>query len=160
VSSGHVDAADEATTRNTEVVRRLFQEAWSEGRLDVLDELVSPAYRSHEPSNPEPVVGVDGVRDLMREFRSAFPDLSYAVDEQLAERDLVATRWTASGTHLGLLRGLAATGLTATFSGISLDRLDRGVVVEDWTSWDAVGLMRSLGGDPDVTARTDVPIQA
>jgi predicted ester cyclase len=67
--------------------------------------------------------------------RRQFPDLSIAVDDQLAEGDRVATRWTATMTH---------AGKRITTTGITIDRFEGGMIVEAWRSRDMLGLLRQL----------------
>ena len=81
-------------------------------------------------------------------YRSAFPDLVMTVDQSFAEGDLVATRWTARGTHEGELFGIAATGKQATVTGITIDRYEDGLIAESWTNWDTLGLLQQLGAVP------------
>ena len=64
------------------------------------------------------------------------------VNEQLAERDLVATRKTLRGTHLGELWDLPATGNRIAFEFIDIFRIKDGQLVEHWTSMD-LGALRS-----------------
>jgi predicted ester cyclase len=79
-------------------------------------------------------------------FRQAFPDLQWTIDLVLAENDLVAARWTASGTHTGSWGGLAPTGRRADFSGVNIFRFgDNGKVAEIWNHRDDLGLMEQLG---------------
>ena len=66
----------------------------------------------------------------------------------MAEGEYVVTRWTARGTHDGDLEGIAPTGVNATTGGISMVRIVDGKIVEDYTQWDALGLMTQLGAVP------------
>jgi len=84
-------------------------------------------------------------RGIAAAFRAAFPDLRWHVDLLLAEGDLVAGRWTASGTNTGPWAGVAATGKHATFSGVNIFRIRDGKVVEIWNHRDDLGLAQQLG---------------
>ena len=77
--------------------------------------------------------------------RDAFPDLNITVDQQVAENDLVAVRWTARGTNTGSGNGIPATGRTVQINGTTLFRLDDGKIAEEWTCANSLGLMRQLG---------------
>jgi steroid delta-isomerase-like uncharacterized protein len=134
--------------RNKEVIRRALLEAWGGGNLDVLDELVAEDYVGHEGSQPEPVRGRAALKALMASFREAIPDLTYEIEDQLAEGEKVATKWRGSGTQSGELLGVPATGRRVSFGGISIERVVDGRVVEDWSYWDVAGLMRQLGAAP------------
>jgi predicted ester cyclase len=78
-------------------------------------------------------------------MRAAFPDLHYAVEDQIAEGDKVVTRYTASGTHQGELMGVAPTGSRVEIRGISITRIKGGKIEEIWESYDALGMMQQLG---------------
>ncbi len=127
------------------LVRRELEEIFGRGRLDVADEIVAPDYVGYDPALPEPARGPEGLKQWAAGYRAAFPDLAVTVEEQVAEGDTVVTRWTARGTHQGELFGIAPTGKEMTVTGMSLERIADGRIVEDWTSWDALGLLVQLG---------------
>ena len=127
--------------------RRVVEEAASQGNLDVLDELVSKEFVYHEPGSPE-FRGPDGFKQMLTMYRTAFPDLHMHVEDQIAEGDTVVTRWTAHGTHGGDLAGLPATGKEIHISGIAIDRFADGMIVEEWESFDGLGMMQQLGVVP------------
>src|SRR5215207_10299143 len=100
---------------NTSVTAgRFFREVWSEGKLDLVDELFSPAYVGHPSGPEEPVQAPAGVSEYVGRLRESFPDLTITVEDQVANGDKVATRWTARGTHDGELMEIDPTGRTAT----------------------------------------------
>jgi predicted ester cyclase len=132
---------------NKKIVRRLLEEPWT-GNFDVIDECVDANYVGYDPSNPEPLRGPQDVKEFVQQYRSAFSDAQIKVDDQLAEGDMVATRWTARGTQDGELMGIAPTRKQATVSGITISRLANGKVVEEWTNWDTFGMLQQLGAVP------------
>lgn len=133
---------------NKAIARREVEEAFSKGNLDVLEDIIAPDYVSHDPGIPEPIRGLEGVRQLVAGYRQAFPDLQVTIEDQIAEGERVVTRWSARGTHQGDLWGIAPTGKQATVTGISIERIVGGKIVEDWTNWDTLGLMQQLGVVP------------
>jgi steroid delta-isomerase-like uncharacterized protein len=136
-----------SSEQNKAIVRRAFEEPWT-GNLDVVDELIASDYIGHDPASPEPLRGPEGVKEFISTYRAAFPDARIAVEQQLAEGDLVATRWSARGTHEGELLGLSATGKQVTVSGLTFSRLEGGKIVEEFQNWDALGMMQQLGAVP------------
>jgi steroid delta-isomerase-like uncharacterized protein len=130
------------------ISRRFLEEAFNSGKLDVVDELVAPEFVNHDAALPEPTVGIEAAKASINGYREAFPDLRLTVEQQLAEGELVTTRWSARGTHQGELMGMAATGKQATVTGITIDRIVEGRLVESWTNWDTLGLMQQLGVIP------------
>ncbi len=130
------------------IARRFLEEAFNGGNLDVVDELVDPRFVNHDAALPEPMIGIEGAKASIAGYRDAFPDLRLTIEQQIAEGELVTTRWTARGTHEGDLFGMAATGKQATVTGITVDRIVNGRFVESWTNWDTLGLMQQLGVVP------------
>ena len=138
---------------NKEIVRRLGVEPW-EGKLGVIDELVAPDYVGHDPAQPE-MHGPEGIKEFITGYLAGFPDGRITIDGQLAEGDMVATRWTGRGTHQGELMGIPPTGKQVTVSGITISRVKNGKVVEEWSNWDTLGMMEQLGA-AQVPARRSV----
>jgi steroid delta-isomerase-like uncharacterized protein len=128
-----------------EISRREFEQIFGQGRLDLIDETVAADYVCYDPALPDPLRGPQGLKQAVRGFRAAFPDLTFVVEEQIAEGDTVVTRWTARGTHLGELFGLAPTGARVTMPGIDSERFADGKIVECYANWDTLGLLRQLG---------------
>lgn len=144
---------DEATLAANKLIgRRVLLEMWGAGDLGVADELFAPEYVDHVGLGPEPsrVVGAEGIKQSVRLFRVAFPDLQYVVEEEMAERDLVWTRFSASGTHLGSFFGAAPTGRTVTYTGMDLNRIANGQIVESWVNYDALALLQQVGVVPPI----------
>lgn len=133
---------------NKALARRLVEEAFNEGRLDVTEELVASDFVGHDPSLPEEVRGPAGVKEVIAGYRAAFPDIQVTIEDQIADGDLVVTRWRATGTHQGELMGMPATGKQATVTGITIDLIADGRIVESWDNWDTLGLMQQLGAIP------------
>jgi len=130
-----------------QIVRRLFEEPWT-GNWGVIDEFVAPGYIGYDPAEPEPIRGPAGVRANIEKYVAGFPGGGITVDDQIAEGDKVATRWTGRGTHTGEMAGISPTGKEVTVSGLTLSRLENGMVVEEWTTWDTLGMLMQLGAVP------------
>ena len=134
--------------------QRFFDEVWSRGKLDLVHELFAPESVGHPSGPEEPVRGPEGVKEYVGGLRAGVPDLTMEVEDQIAEGDRVATRWTAHGTHDGELIGIDPTGRTATVSGITIQRIgDGGQIVEGWTNWDMLGMLQQLGIAPEPAGR-------
>jgi steroid delta-isomerase-like uncharacterized protein len=136
-----------SSDQNKAIVRRVFEEPWK-GNLDVIDELIAGDYIGRDPAGPEPLRGPEGVKEFVTTYRSAFPDAQITVEQQLAEGELVATRWTARGTHEGELMGIQPTGKQVTVSGLTISRLSNDKIVEEFQNWDTLGMMQQLGAVP------------
>ena len=139
-------------SEENKVIARGFFEAWTEGNLDALDELLAPDSVDHDPYNPHGQDGLEGGKKTIAMYREAFPDTSFEIEDQLAEGDKVVTRWTATGTHEGELMGMQPTGKKATITGITIDRIEDGKIAEGWTNWDTLAMMQSIGAIPEQEA--------
>jgi steroid delta-isomerase-like uncharacterized protein len=133
---------------NKAISRRVVEEVFNKGRLEAADELVTRDFVGHDPALPEPMRGPDGLRAQAEGYRSAFPDMRITIEDEIAEGDRVVTRWIARGTHEGELFGIPATGKQATVTGITIDRIIDGHIVETWNNWDTFGLLQQLGAIP------------
>ena len=138
-----------STESNKAIARRLIEGAFSQGNLAVLDEIIAPNQINSGPGAlPGLPSGPEGVRMLITNYRNAFPDLHFTIDEQVAEGNTVVTRWTAHGTHNGEVAGIPATGKPATVVGVGVDRVENGKIVESWGLLDQFGMMQQLGVIP------------
>ena len=134
---------------NKAIARRALEEVFSgQGNLDVADELFAPDYVGHDPASLEDIRGPEGVKEFGSMYRNAFPDVQLSVQEQVAEGDMVATRWIASATHQGDLMGIAPTGNRVTVAGTSVERIVDGKIEETWDNYDALGMMQQIGAIP------------
>jgi steroid delta-isomerase-like uncharacterized protein len=136
-----------SSEQNKTIVRRALEEPWT-GNLDVVDELIASNFVGYDPASPEPLHGPEGVKEFISSYRAAFPDARITVEQQLAEGDFVATRWSGSGTHEGELMGVSPTGKQVTVSGLTISRLEGGKIVEEFQNWDTFGMMQQLGAVP------------
>src|SRR5215210_3092852 len=106
---------------NKAAARRVF-EAWEQGDLDALDDLVAADAVDHDPYNPHANEGLEGFKKTIAMYREAFPDLHFEIEDQIAEGDKVVTRWAGTGTHEGTLRARNPTGTRATRGGTETNR--------------------------------------
>jgi steroid delta-isomerase-like uncharacterized protein len=101
---------------NKAIVRR-WVEAFNEGNLDAVDELLTDSYVRHDPNSPE-VRGPEEEKQLIAMYRAAFPDLHFSVEDMVAEEDRVATRLSISATHKGELLGIPPTERRLSFTAL------------------------------------------
>jgi steroid delta-isomerase-like uncharacterized protein len=136
-----------------EAARRLLEQTFSEGRFELVDELVAVDAISHDPAAPPELSGLGGAEMFKRTvsmYRAAFPDVRMIVDDVIAADDKVVLRWHSEGTHRGQLAGLAPTGVRGSVTGITINRWKNGKIVESWAEWDNLGLARQVGAAPPV----------
>jgi steroid delta-isomerase-like uncharacterized protein len=128
-------------------LRMSWEGIWNRGNLETLDSILDNSYLSHHPINP--VLGPEGVKQMVAAFQAAFPDLEFSIQEMIAAQDKVVVRWTMRGTHLHELMGLPATGKRAELSGISIYRFVDGKTVESWDEVDFLRLLSQLEALPE-----------
>jgi predicted ester cyclase len=131
-----------------EVVRRWNDEGWSGGKYDLAHEIISPEMTVHGAGGQQIGMGPDALIDLIRTWRTAFPDGSMTIDDLIVEGDLVGIRNTWRGTQQAEFYGIPPSGNTVTVTSVGLDRVRDGKVVEGWGELDMVGMMQALGAMP------------
>ncbi|HEX6678264.1 MAG TPA: ester cyclase [Actinomycetes bacterium] len=125
------------------LVARYFEQVLTNGDVAALDDLLARDFRSWLPDGTS--VGPGRYRDAVLASRQAFPDLAVTVLDQVAEGDMVATRWRARGTHRGVFAGVPATGRPVTITAIHLHRVAGGRLAEHWEAINLLPLLRQLG---------------
>ena len=120
---------------NKQVIRRIYEELWNQGNLAVAEELFA------RPESVQRYVGA---------FLAAFPDLVHTVEETVVEGDTVVVTFTAEGTHTGPWHGIAPTGKAIRYAGMTIARLEAGMVMEHRTMWDTLAVLEQLGVVPVV----------
>ena len=134
-----------SAAENKAIVRRLFDEGFNKGNVQLANEIIAPDYVDYSPI-PAPMPGPEGFAKRMAGLRAAFvQEAVFGVF--LAEDDLVAFTWTFSGVHNGPFAGVPPTRRKVTLSGINVERLKDGRIVEHWSQFDLAGLMRQITAD-------------
>ena len=137
--------------QNKAFVRRLIEEVIGRGNFALVDDLVADDYVGH--SSFPGTSTREGHKQFFVALRRAFPDLQITVEDQIAEGDQVVTRWSARGTHKGEFAGIQPTGKRAVMTGIDIDRIANGKLVECWTKSDDMGLLQQIGAIPEPVQR-------
>jgi len=130
---------------NKALVQRFYEEVWDHGNVEFAREVFHDDYERHDLRSTQAQPGGAGMAKIAADFRRAFPDVRWRVDLVLGEEDLVAARWTATGTHTGPWGSVEPTGKPATFSGVNIFRFADGKVAELWNHRDDLGLMTQVG---------------
>ena len=129
---------------NKALVRRIVDEAWNQGRLEVIDEAFAAAYQEHNP-RPGQEPGIEGYKGGVLMMRTAFPDLFLDVHDVIAEDDRIALLYTLRGTHDGELMGIPASGQRVSSDGMVFARFEHGKVTERWGVQDMLTLLQQIG---------------
>jgi steroid delta-isomerase-like uncharacterized protein len=132
---------------NATIVRRFVEEVITLGDIDSAAEFVWEDVIEQVPF-PGQGPGLEGLKQLLRSMRAAFPDLDFSIKEQIAEGDKVASRFEWSGTHKEEFLGVPATGRFVHVWGMVIDRLEAGRIKDTRIIMDIFGLMIQLGVCP------------
>jgi steroid delta-isomerase-like uncharacterized protein len=132
--------------QNKKVARRVFEEVQSRGDFALVSELYAGDFVSFSPFGE--AHGPEGEKRFVTILRQVFPDLVVTVEDQVAEGDRVATRWTALGTHQGEFQGIPPTGRQMAITGISIFRIADSKILEAWGNPDMLGMLMQLGFVP------------
>jgi len=118
----------------TESARRALERVCSGAGLDPASRYYSPSFVDHV--NDLEFHGLTGAEQSVQLYRKLLSDISIHVEEQVATGDRVSSRFVVSGT---------SHGRRVRFNGITISRFENGLIVEDWSVTDTLGMLRQLG---------------
>ncbi len=136
---------------NKAVVLRVFQEAFGQGDLRVIDETVAVGGIDHQhPGEPS---FVEHLKAVVTAMRTAFPDLHFDVTQIIGEDDWVACYSVMTGTNLGEIgaplapgpRALPATGNAVRVPHMHMIRFQDGQSTELLHLIDTMTMLGQLG---------------
>lgn len=130
---------------NKRLARRALDELYEKGQLELADELIHPAFVDHDPAHDDQLTGPESVKRTVARLRSAFGDLRFEVEAEIAEEDKVVQLVTMSGRHIGPLLGREPTGNAFSVRHVYIWRLAEGKIIDHWGSRDDLGLLQQLG---------------
>jgi steroid delta-isomerase-like uncharacterized protein len=136
------------SSQNSELIRRWFEQVWNQGRLEAIDQMSHPHTRGYGQAEHGRQIDMNEFKQLWHNLRAAFPDIRVTIHDTVEQGDKVAARWTANMTHQGNFLGFAASGRTASITGISFQRIEDGKIIEGWDNWDQLGLLVQIGAVP------------
>jgi predicted ester cyclase len=140
--------------QNKAQIRRVFEEVYNRGDLSVVDEVAARDLVIHASS--QDIRGREGAKEYVAALCAGFPDLQFTIEDQIAEGDVVVTRWSARGNHSGTFQRVPATERDVRLTGTDIDRMIGDKVVECWAYLDELGLMRQLEASrPDTEDATE-----
>jgi steroid delta-isomerase-like uncharacterized protein len=128
--------------KNKAIARSFFEQVLDQGRLDKYAESHAADFvahgREHDATLAEDMAAA-------KEERKALPDMRVKVNQMVAEADLVAVYWTASGTNSQEGMGFPATGKKITVPGMTIFRFKNGKISEEWSVFDMSSAMQQAG---------------
>ena len=118
------------TSTPESIVRRLIEEGFNKGDLEVVDAITSPVLVEHQNFGPGHAPGAEGVRAVVESLRRAFPDFRLTIEGLVADGDTVWLRMVATGTNDGSFMGNPPTGRTMRTDVFDALRVEDGLIVE------------------------------
>jgi predicted ester cyclase len=138
---------NKSTEANKASVRRFYDEVFNKKNRAAISEFIAPNHVDHA-APPGLPGGIEGVKQTLTMYLTAFPDLHFTVEDLIAEGDKVVARLTTHGTQQGTFMGVAPTGKQVTVTAIDINRIVGGKSVEHWLQMDMLGLLQQLGVVP------------
>ncbi|WGV23158.1 ester cyclase [Halotia branconii] len=130
-----------------EISRRAIR-MWDSNNSDSPKDIFTKNYVNHQEPDVEGGVSDKNLEEwkkMISNYHKSFSNSKALVLMQIAEGDLVSTRWEFTAIHTGEYIGLAPTGKEVTWTGIEIDRFEDGKIVESWVDWDKYRLFEGLG---------------
>lgn len=125
-------------------MQHIFEEAFNQGNLAAIDELIAPDGISHHLSWGIPANRM-GLKQVIAMLRTAFPDLHCTMEDEIIQGDKIAAHWTMRGTHKGLFLGNSPTNKPILVQGPIYARIENNQIIENWTMIDQMGVLQQLG---------------
>lgn len=135
---------------NKAIVRRFMEEVVRKGNLVLANEIFTADFIYHPPPLGLPMRGPEAIIQRVATIRTAFPDIQYTVEDEIAENDKVVHRLTGRGTHQGEFLGMSPTGKQVTWTVTAIYRIAGGKIAERWLNVDDLGIMQQLGAIPSL----------
>jgi steroid delta-isomerase-like uncharacterized protein len=132
---------------NADIVRQFIEDVLNNGNIEETGTYFHEDVVEQVPL-PGQGPGIDGLKDVLRGFRAAFPDMHWTVEEQIQEGEKVVTRFVWSGTHRAEFFGVPATGRRVSVWGMVTDHFVDGKIKDTRIIMDALGLMAQMGVFP------------
>ncbi len=130
---------------NKETIRLWYEEGWNHNRNEELIERVfHPEWTDGNPLHPSQITGYEGMRELVKFYREAFPDAHFTITHVFADANHAAIRYEVEATHYGDAFGIPATGKKFTSTGLVLYEMRDGKIYRSWQELDLMGIVNQL----------------
>lgn len=132
---------------NKQTLTDFLKDVWTDGKVEAVDQYLSDTYYIHnDPGDPwdGQKLSIEGFKDRLIQSRAMAPDQVFCVKKMIEEGDEIAAAWTWSGTHLGDIPGIPATGRKITMSGLTIYEFNRGRLSGHWQVADRLSVFQQL----------------
>ncbi len=129
---------------NIKTTHLYFNNIMSQGKLELIEEIMTPDFQFIIPTQPAPIAGYDHMKGFVTYLRTAFPDITFSVEREIATDNKVASRWHIKGTHKGEFLGMPASGNVVEDYGIDIFTFEKGKIKTVHVNENDFGLFRQL----------------
>lgn len=130
---------------NVKTVELWFEEGWNHNRNEeLLEQVFHPEWSDGNPLRPDQTVGLEGMRQLVKFYREAFPDAHFNITHIFGEKNRVALRYEVAATHYGDAFGMPGTGKKFTSTGQVIYEMRDGKIYRSWQELDLMGIINQL----------------
>lgn len=130
--------------KNMHTTHIYFEDIMSQGKLDLIEEIMTPDFQFIIPTQPAPIAGYENMRGFVLYLRNAFPDITFTVEREIASDNKVATRWRITGTHQGEFLGMPASGNSISDYGVDIFTFEHGKIKTVHVNENDFGLFQQL----------------
>jgi predicted ester cyclase len=117
---------------NKTLARHLMESVWKQGVLDVVDEILTPDFVDHSLL-PGQASSREGYKQSAAEFYAAFSFADFTIEAQIAEGDMVVTRFSTRCIQRGEFLGVPPSSEVGTYSTIRVNRIVGGKITDEWS---------------------------
>jgi len=128
-----------------ELFGRLYHSIWNERRMEFIPLVIADTHALGDPTVSGRGVGPESYQRQVERFLTGLPDLRFDVEETISEGEKLVVSWTITGTHRGEFLGVPPTNRRVVFSGITINQIRNGKIIESTVIWDGLGLLEQFG---------------
>ena len=144
ITSCSTSTRENVLERNKNLVRSMNKEIWNKGNLEIIDKLYLPGFVWHFLPSGSETIGLDSLREHVRNHREAFPDWTEEIKHIVAEGDFVVIHFVSRGTNEGSFLGNPPTGKQIQINEMSIFRIADGKIAEQWLLPDMLSMQQQL----------------
>lgn len=131
---------------NKSLVKKFYEEVWNERKAQCVEKYLSPSHALVDPNAADSLTGPEAYKRVVSRFMQAFSNLKFEVQEMVCEGDRVVASWMITGVHTGEYNGLEPTNKKISVEGISIHQIANGKIMDTYSVWDTLGLLKKVGG--------------
>ena len=129
---------------NKLLVRNFYEKIVNTGNVNEIEKYIAPSY-AEVFEGQKHAIGVEGAKEHIIGVRKTYPDLTIKIKQQIAEGEWVVSCITARGTHQGYWLGIKPTGKSVIFTGVNVDRIVNGMIIEHGGAANMLGPLLEIG---------------